>query len=68
MTGLGKTYTALTLAMHLMLKYKNTATIIICPPKALISFKRELEEKLKVSYSIIATNENYIKNGCRILV
>ena len=67
-TGLGKTYTALTLAMHLMLKYKNTATIIVCPPKALISFKRELEEKLKVSYSIVSTNENYIKENCRIVL
>ena len=67
-TGLGKTYTALTLVMHLMLKYKNTATIVICPPKALISFKRELEEKLKVRYSIISTGENRVDKTTRIIV
>jgi len=67
-TGLGKTYTALTLAMHIMLKYKNTATVIICPPKAINSFKRELVEKLKVRYSIISTNENCVLDNCRILL
>lgn len=68
MTGLGKTYTALTLASHIMLKYSSTVTIVICPPKALISFKRELEEKLKLRYSIIATGENNITNARVLLI
>ena len=60
-TGLGKTYTAVTLATQLMLKNKDLITIVIAPPKAIMSFEKELTEKLKVSYSIIST-ERTVKN------
>lgn len=60
-TGLGKTYTAVTLATQLMLKNKDLVTVVIAPPKALISFEKELNEKLKISYSLISTESN-IKN------
>ena len=50
-----------------MVKYDNLFTIIICPPKALASFERELSEKLKVSYSIISTDKTVLNKG-RFLV
>ena len=65
--GIGKTLTVVTLATHLMVKYDNLFTIIICPPKALASFERELSEKLKVSYSIISTDKTVLNKG-RFLV
>ena len=58
-TGLGKTYTAVTLATQLMLKNKDLITIVIAPPKALMSFEKELTEKLKVSYSMISTEKTF---------
>lgn len=61
LTGLGKTYTAVTLATQLMLKNKDLVTVVIAPPKALISFEKELNEKLKISYSLIST-ESTIRN------
>lgn len=66
--GIGKTLAVLTLVTHIMIKYKNTLSIIICPPKAIASFERELSEKLKVSYSIISTDKNVIKNNSRYLI
>ena len=60
-TGLGKTYTAVTLATQLMLKNKDLVTVVIAPPKALMSFEKELNEKLKISYSLIST-ESTIRN------
>ena len=61
LTGLGKTYTAVTLATQLMLKNKDLVTVVIAPPKALMSFEKELNEKLKISYSLIST-ESTIRN------
>lgn len=51
-----------------MLKFNNLYTVIICPPKALASFERELSEKLKVSYSIISTDKTDINSRARFLV
>lgn len=68
-TGLGKTYTAVTLATQLMLKNRDLVTVIIAPPKALISFEKELTEKLKVKYSIISTEKTLkIPNSRFILI
>ena len=67
-TGLGKTYTAVTLAVHLMLKHKNLFTIIFAPPKAIMSFEKELSEKLGVSYSIISTEKTINNPKARIIV
>lgn len=61
LTGLGKTYTAVTLATQLMLKNKDLVTVVIAPPKALMSFEKELNEKLKISYSLFST-EKTIRN------
>lgn len=67
-TGLGKTYTAVTLATQLMLKNKDLITVVIAPPKALMSFEKELSEKLKVSYSIISTEKSTKVNSRFLLI
>lgn len=53
-TGLGKTYSTLTAMTHLMLEHKDLVSIIVVPPKALKVFRKELKEKLKVSFSEIS--------------
>lgn len=68
LAGLGKTYTAVTLATQLMLKNKDLVTIVIAPPKALLSFEKELTEKLKVSYSIISTEKTFKNPAGRFLL
>ncbi|MBO7615097.1 MAG: DEAD/DEAH box helicase family protein [Bacilli bacterium] len=67
-TGLGKTYTAVTLATQLMLHNKNLITVIFAPPKAIMSFEKELTQKLKVSYSIISTEKMSINPKARFLI
>lgn len=67
-TGSGKTYAVLTLLLHILIKYKSAVGIIICPPKALIAFEKELSEKLKVKYSIISTDKNELRDNCRIVL
>ena len=68
LAGLGKTYTAVTLAAWLMLKNKDLITVIIAPPKALMSFEKELTEKLKISYSVISTEKTSKNKNGRILL
>ena len=68
LAGLGKTYTAVTLAAWLMLKNKDLITVIIAPPKALMSFEKELTEKLKISYSVISTEKTFKNKNGRILL
>lgn len=67
-TGLGKTYTAVTLATQLMLRNKDLITIVIAPPKALLSFEKELSEKLKISYSMISTEKTFNNPKGRFLL
>lgn len=54
-TGLGKTYTTLTAITHLLLKYPKLVAIICVPPKALKVFRKELETKLRTSYTEISS-------------
>lgn len=68
LAGLGKTYTAVTLATQLMLKNRDLVTVIIAPPKALMSFEKELTEKLKVSYSMISTEKTFKNPNGRFLL
>ena len=68
LTGLGKTYTAVTLATQLMLKNRDLVTVIIAPPKALLSFEKELTEKLNVSYSIISTEKTFKNPNSRFIL
>ena len=67
-TGLGKTYTAVTLAVHLMLKNPDLFTVIYAPPKAIMSFEKELSEKLKVSYSVISTEKTVNNPKAKIII
>lgn len=67
-TGLGKTYTAVTLATQLMLKNKDLYTVVIAPPKALMSFEKELTEKLHVSYSVLSTERKINNPKARFLL
>ena len=67
-TGLGKTYTAVTLATQLMLKNRDLVTVVIAPPKALMSFEKELTEKLHVSYSMISTEKTFKNPNGRFLL
>lgn len=58
----------MTLAAWLMLKNKDLITVIIAPPKALMSFEKELTEKLKISYSVISTEKTFKNKNGRILL
>ena len=68
LAGLGKTYTAVTLATQLMLKNRDLVTVVIAPPKALMSFEKELTEKLHVSYSMISTEKTFKNPNGRFLL
>lgn len=67
-TGLGKTYTAVTLAAQLMIANKDLFTIILAPPKAIMSFEKELSQKLKVSYSILSTEKTVMNPNARFMI
>ena len=59
-TGLGKTLTSLVAAKILLDKYNNSRCIIVCPVKALKSFKKECFKRVKLKkdeVGIFATNE-----------
>lgn len=57
--GGGKTLTSLCISEHLInIDMSNTMQIcIVCPVKAVSSFKKELETKVKKSYSIYTTKD-----------
>lgn len=67
-TGLGKTYTAVTLAAQLMLRNKDLFTVIFAPPKAIMSFEKELTQKLKVSYSVMSTEKMVMNPKARFMI
>lgn len=50
-TGLGKTYTVLTVAQHLLNGRPDANVVVICPSSANTAFRTELEEKLQVPYT-----------------
>lgn len=66
-TGLGKTYLTLTAMIHILVENKNLICLVVVPPKALKIFRKELETKLKVSYSEISA-QNTIDKGSRIIL
>ncbi len=65
-TGFGKTYSTLTAASWLLLKYEDLHVVCLVPQKAVKAFKRELEEKLKIKYNIISSQDNIDDPGARI--
>ena len=62
------TYLSLTALMHLLVANKDMVGIVCVPPKALKVFRKELEEKLKIQYSEISTQNNINKNSRVILI
>ena len=65
-TGFGKTYSTLTAACWLLLKYSELHVVALIPQKAVKAFKRELEEKLRVKYNIISSQDTRQQEGARI--
>lgn len=65
--GGGKTLTSLSIAEHLInIDLSNTMQVcIVCPVKAVSSFKRELENKVRKSYSIYTTKEYKIDKDAK---
>lgn len=65
--GTGKTLTCLTIANHIInLDMSNTMQVcIVCPVKAVSSFKKELTQKIKQEYSIYTTKEYKIIQDAR---
>ena len=51
-----------------MLKYPDTHAIILCPQKAVKAFKRELSQKLKVSFNVLTSAKPQMQKGARISV
>ena len=65
--GTGKTLTCLSISQHLIdIDMSNTMQIcIVCPVKAVNSFKKELTTKIKQPYSIYTVKEYNIVDGAR---
>ena len=68
MTGFGKTLTMCTAVIHLLLKYTDTHAIILAPQKAVKAFKRELKDKLRVSFNTLTSGNPQIQQGARISI
>ena len=51
-----------------MLQHPDTDTIILCPQCAVKAFKRELTEKVKVSFNLLTSAKPIIQPGARIHV
>lgn len=68
MIGFGKTYISITAAIVYMLQHPDTDTIILCPQCAVKAFKRELTEKVKVSFNLLTSAKPIIQPGARIHV
>lgn len=67
-TGFGKTYLGCTGICRLLLMYPNTHAILLVPQKALKAFKKELSQKLRVSFNILSSSETKIQPGARISI
>lgn len=68
LTGFGKTYTMATAVTHILLKYPDTHAIFLVPQKAVKAFKRELGEKLRISYNTLTSATPQMQQGARISI
>ena len=66
--GFGKTYTSLTAAQHILNFRKDFICIVICPKAANSIFKKEISEKIKMSYSMQTANEKTDVKGSRYVI
>ncbi len=67
-TGLGKTYSTLTLAVHFMTKHPEYRCVILCPNKANKAFIRELTTKLFEPYSIYTADGSKVDKKSRFFI
>lgn len=67
-TGFGKTYTCSTALCHVLLKYSDTHAIILAPQKAVKAFKKELSQKLRVTFNTLTSNKPQMIPGARISI
>lgn len=66
-TGIGKTLTMSTAAIHLLNEYNDLHFIIICPQKALKAFRRELG-RLQFPYNELSSSNKSFSTGKRITI
>lgn len=66
--GIGKTYTSCTAGCWVLLKYPDTHLIILCPQKAVKAFKKELSQKLRVSFNELTSGNKSINPNARITI
>lgn len=64
-TGIGKTLTMSTAAIHLLVLYQDLHFIIICPQKAVKAFRRELG-RLHIPYNELSSSTNRFDLSRRI--
>lgn len=66
--GMGKTLTSLTAVGNIINNTSNTVCFIICPKSANSTFKKELDTKLKVPYSIYTSEDRRTVKGARYVL
>lgn len=64
-TGIGKTLTMSTAAIHLMLTYDDLHFVIICPQKAVKAFRRELG-RIGIGYNELSSSTHRFSTDARI--
>jgi len=57
-----------TAVTHILLKYPDTHAIFLVPQKAVKAFKRELGEKLRISYNTLTSATPQMQQGARISI
>jgi superfamily II DNA or RNA helicase len=67
-TGFGKTYLGCTAICNLLLKYKDTHAILLVPQKAVKAFKKELTQKLRVSFNTLTSSKPEMNPNSRITI
>jgi len=67
-TGIGKTYSSLTAASHIQEYSDEAVAIIFCPKQAVKVFKKEIEEKICMPYSIYSADEVSLSKDHRFYI
>ena len=67
-TGFGKTYTMATCITHILIKYPDTHAIFLVPQKAVKAFRKELSEKLRISFNTLTSGTPQLQDGARISI
>lgn len=66
--GLGKTYLSLTAGQHVINYDDNFKVLIFCPKKANSAFKNDMEEMVKVEYSMYTAEEKIDKPKSKFII